>query len=244
METGYTHTLITGTTIVPVRTRTDIMVGIDSKMVFANKAIKAEPVCKITQVGRVFFCSAKFAGNQTAGLLVSEFARQAGEGGGTIARIIDRFEQTIAQPLYDYMRAFRQYDLTRYDLMFGDDSVLDVVFFGIEDEPIIAYRRFTPVFRSQNATFRMDKNDRIRVLESGVGFIMLGHVEPLISFVTQRPNYWNEVGLTHAIRNLIQLAIDDDPSLVGPPIVIVGVNGKGARWVLGSKLCPAIQNYN
>jgi len=99
METGYTQTMMTGTTIVPVRTRSDIMVGIDSKVVFANKAIKAEPVCKITQVGRVFFASAKFAGNQAAGLVVSEFARQAVEGGGTIADIIDRFEQTIGQPL-------------------------------------------------------------------------------------------------------------------------------------------------
>jgi hypothetical protein len=243
MKTDYSHRMMTGTTIVPVRTRTDIMVGIDSKVAFANKAIKAEPVCKITQVGRVFFASAKFAGNRAVGLVVSEFARQAVEGGGTIAHIIDRFEQTIKQPLYEYMRGFRQYDVTRYDSMFGNDSVLDVVFFGIEDEPIIAYRRFTPVFRSQEARFCMDGKDRIRVLESGVGFIMLGHVEPLIRFVTQRPNYWNELGLKHAIRNLIQLAIDDDPSLVGPPIVIVGINGKGARWVQGSKLCPAIQSY-
>jgi len=143
----------------------------------------------------------------------------------------------------DYICGFRQYDVTRYESMFGNDSVLDVVFFGIEDEPIIAYRRFTPNFRPQEARFRMDRKARIPVLDTGVGFIMLGHVEPLIRFVLQRPNYWNEVGLKHAIRNLIQMAIDDDPSLVGPPIVIVGLNRKGARWVQGSRHCPAIQNY-
>ena len=113
----------------------------------------------------------------------------------------------------------------------------------MEDEPIIAYRRFTPDFGLQGARFRMDRKNRIRVLDTGVGFIMLGHVEPLIEFVTKRPNYWNEVGLKHAIRNLVQMAIDDDSNLVGPPIVIVGVNKKGARWVRGSRHCPAIQKY-
>lgn len=58
MKTDYSQRMMTGTAIVPVRTRTDIMVGIDSKVAFANKAIKAEPVCKIIQAGRVFFASA------------------------------------------------------------------------------------------------------------------------------------------------------------------------------------------
>lgn len=109
VKCDFRQNVLIGTAIVAVRTPTEIIVGADSKLT-TNDGSATESVCKIYQVGRVFFALAKYAGTRTNGFNVSDVVKEAIREGGRIADIQTRFHCLIKTPLYRTAAEFKNED--------------------------------------------------------------------------------------------------------------------------------------
>lgn len=232
-----------GTAIVAVRTPTEIIVGADSKLTTSDGSI-TELVCKIYQVGRVFCALAKYAGTRTNGFNVSDVAKEAIKEGGSIADIQTRFHCLIGTPLYRTAQAFKNEDPTGYHECFRDGSILDIVFFGFENQsPRLALSKLTPVFPPDEPRMRVDSSNDLRGKDGNPDYAFLGNVSALGTLIKQEPDYFLNIDTAEAVHRLVQIAINDAPDWSGEPIDILRVTSKGAEWIQRKQECPDIEPY-
>lgn len=231
-----------GTAVVAVRTATDIIVGADGKINYAVLAGNAQTTCKIFQVGRVFVVNAGMIVSAKFGYDAQEVATTAIQQGGSILEMIDRYEDLVGQPLLEAAADFHDKNPDLYKRMTGDGETLCTAFFGIEDDvPTLIHTQFEVMFSSGDAANKLKVGPPRTV---GLGhYLAWGHTRPLKEFLDRNPGYFGKAGDVNAIRNLIQLAIDDRPDKVGSPIAIICVNKAGAEWVGPSGCCPPITSY-
>ncbi|MEK6286007.1 MAG: hypothetical protein AABO57_09730 [Acidobacteriota bacterium] len=222
-----------------LRTANDIIVGADSKVNYAVATGNVETTCKIFQVGRVFVASAGMIESAEFEYDARTIATAAIQQGSRILEMMDRYQDAISQPLLEAAGSLHDQNPALYQSMIGDGEVLDTAFFGIEnDVPALIYSQF-------EITFSPDR-DVMKVVPGILGvdhYLLWGHPRPLKKFLDSHHGYFDEVGDVNAIRNLIQIAIDDKPGKVGKPIVIIRVNTEGAEWVIESPCCPPIEPY-
>lgn len=241
MELSSAQNPVVGTAIVAVRTPNEVVVAADSKATYAGTT-QTESHCKINQEGNIFFTSAKLVGDDKNKFSAANIARQAIRQGGTLRDILIRFEKMVAVPLYNFSFSIKENNLDLYYQISGGESVLDVVFCGIENNsPLLMYRTFMPAFPPDEPSLQGERGE-IRN-DDKPAFICLGHTRPLGPFLQTHPDYLRRVGLVNAVRNLIQIAIDDDPKFVGPPITILRVDRRRATWIQKSPACPPIKKY-
>lgn len=232
-----------GTAIVAVRTPTEIIVGADSKLTTTDGSIP-ELVCKIYQVGRVFFALAKYAGTRTNGFNVSDVAKEAIKDGGSIADIQTRFHCLIGTPLYRTAQAFKNEDPTGYYECFRDGSILDIVFFGFENQsPVLALSKLTPIFPPYGKTMTVEFHNDMRGEDGDLGCALLGQISAPGTLMKQQPDYVLNIGPAEAVHRLVRLAINECPEWCGEPIDILRVTSKGAEWIQRKQECPDIEPY-
>jgi hypothetical protein len=227
-----------GTAIVALQTAIDIIVGADGKVNYAVATGRVETTCKIFQVGRVFVASAGIIESAEYDYHAREMATGAIEQGGSIVEMMDRYEDSVGSPLLEAAADFHDKDPSLYQRMTGDGEALSTAFFGIEnDAPTLIYSRFEITFSPDAmAVERRSLKER--------GYLLWGHPRPMKECIDRHRDYFTKVGEVNAVRNLIQLAIDDRPKMVGNPIAIIRVNKEGAKWVPPeSPCCPPIEPY-
>lgn len=241
MSPKLTQSIIYGTVIVAVRTPGEIIVGADSKASYAGTEY-TESHCKINQVGNLFFAAAKLVGDNKDRFSVKRIASEAINKGGTISDIVTNFERLVALPLYDLSASIKNNNPDLYEGISSGGSILDILFFGIENNnPTMFYRTFNPLFPPFEPSFSGMRGQVIN--DDRPAYICLGHTWPLAPHITEGPEYWKKMGLVSGVRNLIQIAIKDDPSMVGGPITILRIDRKGGKWIEKSPQCPPIKKY-
>jgi hypothetical protein len=218
------------TTIVAVKTDKEIVVGADSKVSWIKETFR-ETDCKIHQVGNVFFALAGIAGDAGTGFSVARIATQAIKNNQTIQDAVVEFVAMIQDPIYSYVKSMKFQMPDWYNGNYGNGSFMDIVFFGFENgEPEMYYLNCWP------------DNLDAKGFKPGFSFIFLGCWKSLSELVETQPDYW-DMGIIKATCNLIQLAINDYPQHVGPPINIVRITADGAEWIQKSSGCPELKAY-
>jgi len=232
----------TGSLIVAVVTASEIVVGADSKAVALNETRDASVACKIIQVGKVFFASAKLAGDQQGRFDVAAVATESIQQGGALAEITTRFKNLIKGPVLSYLRRVKR---TQSPAVFdqicpvGTGSVLDIVFFGIEDQTPTLY--LCSLFNEAD----YDLNDIDASIEGlrGSGYIPLGHTDSVRQILEAEPDYFKRNGNIRGVKKLLEVAIEDSPEYVGGPICLLRIDKKSARWLERPAHCPPIKGY-
>jgi len=231
------------TSIVAVRVNEHVIVGADSKRTVGRDPQNAipiqEPVCKIGKGDRIFFATAGLV--RGSGFDVDSSIAKASEIQGTIEQKIETILQTIKEPLTLIVDRYRQTDPLDYSKTFAKAPVLQILFFGINNDStfIMASEFFIPTpspLVPVQIVIRYGKCPG-DACTTGEQLFVTGEHDAISKFLSEKPGYW-KVNPVEAVRELIELQIADIPNLVGPPIDILYVDKNGARWVQKKDQCP------
>src|SRR6266496_456925 len=213
------------TSIVAVRSDSEIVVGADSLDRWGNKQAPKSG-CKIMRFGDHFFA---FAGiSLKDGFDIPRMVESAFRSSTTIKGAADVFtgkaEPVLPSVLkrieHDFPDAFRE--------MKERTEIVSVIFFGFEGGVAHLHDR---------EFVSLDKMTTARLVSydyetSGLpNLLMLGANDFIVKFTDMNPDYWTTVKLTEATRYLVAMEVVDQPRFVGPPVDVLRVTKDGACWV-------------
>ena len=231
--------LVGATTILSVRTPTDIYVGADSKITIIRpdgSAFHAADDCKILQAGKVFFAAAGPYG--APGLTVWSSFLESASLGGTVYQIATRFAELYATAMTRNSQSVLMSSPRQYERLIR--TPVNAYFFGFEgDTPVSLHKQFLHQTHGTgtDATVRMVEFDcppsctEPHVL--GVGHADIFKTLSSTSLGTKSP--------VDFIREQIASGIRNDPTYSGPPIDILRLTKDGAKWIQKKPQCAEIK---
>ena len=230
------------TTIVAVRTPTDIYLGVDSKVtgVRPDGTVYYEVKCKIGQVGKIFFAGAGPYEYEPTGLNIRLLLTEAQRSGVSVGQTVERFESLYADALTRTSRTAQKESPMVYKKYFLNGHVY-VNFFAFENEiPRFFGRTFS--IRSSNDSVTVDTDQRdcppgcpgTEPTIHGIGYAEVMKKLSSNALKTRPP--------IQVIAEVIEASIREDPEhRSGGPIDILHLSKDGATWVQKKKECPEIQ---
>lgn len=231
--------LFSGTTIVIVRTPTELVVGADSKRVLAADKTITKSACKIVQVGDLFFAVAGIAEDTETGFSVASVAARAAEFPGTIRSKVKSFENSIVGPLRSTVEKFRHDYPNLYPRQFGPGAnPLMIAFFGLEGTtPVLLFRAFKITsYGSQPAVITIDRRDCPGDCITGEDSLVLGKGDAIRRFMMENPTHLKTTNLVEAVRHLIEIEIEANPDEVDAPIDILRIDRSGSSWTVAGSV--------
>jgi len=235
---------IAGSTVVVIRTPSEIYVGADSKQVVYGDDTKRS-TCKIRQVENLFFADTGLIGDSAGRFNVMETVTRAYRVSDSISSTVQAFEQMIVGPFITSLEEVKR-DQPRYYLRYLQGRAnFSIVFFGLEKDTLVVYTRAFNATESANGTIKVDvqRQDCPDGCSTGITYFFLGEYEAIDTFLDANPHY-SKNGLIPAILKLIEIEIADKPDFVGYPIDIMRVDKKGAAWIQRKVECPDVKLGN
>jgi hypothetical protein len=234
---------VNATTVMAVRTPTDIYLGADSKvrLVLPDGTVRYEQRCKIQQAGDIFFVSAGPYGRKASGLDVRSLLLDAERLGGTVAETVDRFERLYAIALARALTAVKNETPMVYESHFLN-KVISVFLFAIENEtPRSFHRTFTHQSSEDSVTVTVEQRDCPPGCTSAEHSVSaVGYGETMKTF---SPSVFETHPPIQVIIELIEASIRAEPDLSGGPVDVIHINKDGAKWVQKKDECPEIEPY-
>ena len=234
-----------GTAMAAIRTPNEIVVAADSKVVHGDDSPDPDPLCKIRQIGDMFFAVHGMAEDTPSGFNVFPIIIKSGQQGGTISDRIAIFENLAKAPLEEALERLRVQKPIVYQRNCIDIAPLGVIFFGFEsNELVFYYRRFVV---NPHAGPPVSVNIERRGCPgpdcpTGIAAVFVGPTEHVQRFMRNTPEYWKR-NLIDVARSFVQMEIDEKLVDVGPPIDILRITQAGATWEQRKQECPDIQAY-
>jgi len=192
--------------------------------------------CKIRQVGDVFFAIGGHIREELTGFDAVKIATEALRNSGNAAAKVKAFEQNILLPLTELVRMVKSTNPAYFDKSLRDKPVLQVAFFGNEQQSLYLYVRSykATVYNSVDVIVELENNtdctDCVRAL---------GENDAIEDFINKNPKY-RPASSVELVRKLVQVEIEQRPEYVGPPIDIVRLDTNGANWVDVKPECKVI----
>ena len=230
------------TTIVAVKTPSDIYLGADSRVIGVRPdgTVYFDVKCKIGQVGKLFFAGAGPYEYDPMGLNIRSLLIEAQRPGATVVQTIDRFDTLYADALTRTSTTAREKSPTVYQQYFLNGHVY-IYFVAFENEtPRFFARTFT--IKSSDDAVKVDTEQHdcppgcpdTEPTIYGIGYADV--MRQLSSTELQRRPP------VQVITELIEASIREDPDhKSGGPIDILHLNNDGARWVQKKQECREIQ---
>lgn len=232
------------TTIVAVKTSTDIYIGADSRVtgVRPDGTVYYDVKCKIGQVGKIFFAGAGPYEYTPTGLNIRLLLIEAQRSGASLGETVERFETLYADALTRTSRTAQTESPMVYNKYFLNGRVF-VYFFAFEHEiPLHFGRIFTIQGSKDSVTVSTEQHDcppDCPVTEPTLHAIGYADVIERVS-----PDALKTLPLIPFITEIIEASIREDPDhRSGGPIDILHLNKDGARWVQKKNECTEIQPY-
>jgi hypothetical protein len=245
VKNTYAQAILTGTTVVAVRTKTEVVVGADSKMVAIGDNLEdAGQTCKIIQVDNLFFAHARLIRDSWGSFSVPETVLQARRKGGTILETANNFEKMIVPSLTKILMQMKREHPAFFQKHYEGGSAVDIVFFGIEKDVPVLYMRYFVASSSADGSVSIE----VRRLNcpgdcpGGLTYAFLGEQSALNRFLDANPHY-SRNGWIPTINKLIEVEASDKPDFVSLPVDILRVDKNGAEWLQKKPQCPEIKKY-
>ncbi len=241
------------TSIVAVRSNDEIVIGADSKTTLTSAGSGAGNIakCKIVQAGNLFFASAGYAGIGPAEFPVAvdpefdlkEIIAKGLRGNGMIGDKVDRLEKVVVANLARIAEEARQDNAAFFAARFLNHPAYTIMVGGIEQgELILIVRTFKLIMSpSGSLSFEIGRFECPGDCDRPIITIMEGRTEAIRKYLRQHVLFLYYADPITAVRDLVGLEIEDDPSFVGPPIDILRLTKKGAEWVQRKPFCPDIR---
>jgi hypothetical protein len=232
-----------GTCIIALKTADRIIIAADSRRRFPSEG-RYEDICKIIQVGSIFFASSGLSLALDTGFDIQEICKEAINAAGNVSQSLQRLEEIIIEPLREAFEYSKKDDLAYYESTVKDNPVT-VAFFGIQEgSPILSARKFYPVDTDNGIDIRITRVDDVT---DGTTIHMGCPMAWDIALWNRRaPDPVKDpIG---SMRAALQAQIDDQSHLeekerqIAGPISIIEVDSNGARWI-DQGVCPDIEQF-
>jgi len=227
------------TSVVVVRTAKEIAIAADSeRVVMSPGGASANEICKIRREGHIYFSLAEVIKDSATGFDAYRTASDAAGGAASVQDAADAFQRAINPYLVPTLKSVRQNYPAYYQATIHNGSLLDAMFFGVEQRvPIVVMMTFA-VF-DWNASDPLIVPTRAVHHETGaeVQILWIGSIAPIMA--TMRDQGWRQAiaGLPppQAAFALVNIALQANPEVIAPPIDVLEVKGDHARWIRRSR---------
>ena len=233
------------TTIVAVRTSTDIYIGADSRVtgVRPDGTVYYDMKCKIGQVGKIFFAGAGPYEYGPTGLNIRLLLFEAQRPGASVHETVERFETLYADALTRTSRTAQKESPMVYNKYFLNGHVYVYLFAFDNEIPVYFGRIFTVQDSDDSVTISIEQRDcppgcpDTEPTLHAIGYADVIKKASPDALRTQPP--------VPFITEVIEASISEDPDhKSGGPIDILHLSKDGASWVQKKKECDAIQPQN
>ena len=230
------------TTIVVVRTTTEIVIAADSKVTDAYGE-SLDDSCKIRQVGNLFIGFEGFVRDKKTGFNVPEIARQALQlkPNASPQEKVGVLTGFITSALFDELIKVRSHSPDVFQIKLLGRTFLRLVIAGFDkNRPVDFVRQFrmTPIAGKFAVTVVPD--DCLDDCKGEVVTRFLGETAAIDGLPEDTPDFWRE-GLVVGARRLVEMQIMARSEYVGPPIDILQISAKGGKWVQKKSACREVQ---
>ncbi|MDQ5847309.1 MAG: hypothetical protein M3539_18650 [Acidobacteriota bacterium] len=231
------------TTIVVARTSTEIVIGADSKVTDSyGKALNSE-TCKIQQVGNLFIAFEGLLRDKKTGFVVADIARRALQlkFDGTAAERVSILTGFLTTALVNELIQVKRNSPDEFQKKLEGRTFLRVVVAGFEkNKPVVFVRNFRMALVAGKMAVTVIPDDCLDDCQGDVVTRFLGETAAIDGLPEETPGFWTE-GVVAGVRRLLEVEIMARSEYVGPPIDILRIDAKGAKWVQKKAQCPAIQ---
>ncbi len=240
--TNFTEYAVAQTTIVAIRTPEEIWIGADSKVTNVHNKSITKSVCKIKQVGRLFYAFAGFSNYTGSSYDLVSIVNKACRNNLSLSGKVKTFEKLIVPPLSKALKRIQINRPSYFAEEIQDKAVIQIVFAGIENgEPSFFVRNIRVEDNDGNSpTITINEVSCPGDCEGGEMVVYLGHTEAIESFLETKDSFW-EIGYAAGIRELITIQIEAEPDDVGPPIDMLRISNRGAKWIQKKPRCQEIR---
>jgi hypothetical protein len=234
------------TTIVAVKTDSEIVIGADSKVTDTFGNTTGKQACKIVQSGSAFFAYAGFAFNRKTNFSVPQIAADALKikPNATLTEKTALLTGVVASRLFTELQILKRDDWDTYREKIEGKIFLRILVAGFENgKPALFVRQFRAVQVSPQII-------GVSVLPDDCGadcrgeFVtrFLGETAAIDGLPEETPDFWKS-GLAAGVKSLLKTQIAAREEYVGAPIDILRVTARNAEWIQKKPLCPPIQVF-
>jgi hypothetical protein len=226
-----------GTSIVAIRTPTELFLGADSQAVWGEDEPPVS-VCKVVQISDSFFAAARLVADNRGDFDVARTAAAVRRPTEPLLDSVSRFETAIEPQLIDVASYIREHNRISFNKEVVNKPALEVAFFAWESSTPVLYLRYFNVTLTSGGSLAisMVRKNCPGDCPTGIVFVALGHHEAIDAQLREVPHYWRR-GLATSILELIELQAKTTPNFVGGPIDIIRLSASGAEWIQRKRQC-------
>lgn len=233
-----------GTTIVVARTRSEIVIGADSKVTDTFGNDLSQQLCKIVPAGNLFLAFEGLKQNRQTGfnvidLSVKALQRETRASADDRVSILTGF---MTSRLFRELLFLKQHDEPTYLRKIQGQIFLRIVVAGFEqNRPLIFVRQFRAVqLNANNIAVEVISDDCGRECQGEVVTRFLGEADAIDGLAEDTPGFWSQ-GLASGVRQLVETEIGAREEYVGPPVDLVRITASGAEWIQRKSVCADIR---
>lgn len=220
-----TNVYKSGTSIVVARSQSGICVAADSRRVFHMASngdkfgiLKYDTVCKIKEVGNIFFCSAGFDVDP-----IDSIAENCILTTNSIELAANKFINKAKEYRLNYLEKLRLTSYKDFVYYFKYLKHFGTAFLGYEkDIPKIVHFTLTITSRENEKVVVQESIEKLLTFPTTNTFIFLGASDNSYKFA-EDSIFWAKNGFQKGMEELVAIECDKDSINVGRPIDVLGI---------------------
>ncbi len=219
------------TSVVAVWTPTAVVIGADSKINTIDRSATSK-LCKLHALRDVVWSSSGILQYRARNFNVDDIVAAELSSDQPIDAAVKKIEAVAASRLAELLRIIRVENPAQYPQF--ETVVLQIVI-GAKDRagPRLRVMEFANAPTAASAPVSIDTRiwDCPAPFCAGLAPFALGRSDAVLHELSMNPSIWETLGLSGAIRHLIETEISDQSSDVGPPVAIAELTDDGVRWI-------------
>ena len=223
-----------GTAIVILRTPNTIYAAADSMLVTAGSTT-TETECKIRFAGETGFALAGIFVEPASGFDLIKIIKKVCLADRPLTAKFASLEEAVRAPLLSAMNNIYHHPLSPA----LDHLGVQIALFGFEGKTSYVYRiTLDAVAEGSNVTDLRVKKTIVPDEKNNEPYCLVFLAQSADVLATLQSTRLSGKDWRDALNQVIQLAIEKNPSSVGPPVDIVEVTDQGRRWLQRKDGCP------
>lgn len=239
------HLRVNATTIVIARTPTEIVIGADSKVTDSYGQGVDNEVCKIHQVGSLFVAFEGLLRDKRTGFNVPDVSKRAlqWKPDASAAEKVTMLTGFLTSALFEELVQVRSNSPQEFQRKLEGQTFLKIVVAGFErNKPVVFVRQFRTTFIAGKVAVTVIPDDCLDDCKGEVVTRLLGETAAIDGLPEETPGFW-QPGLIPGVRRLLELQIMARSEYVGPPIDILQINARGAKWIQKKPQCAEVRSF-
>ncbi len=235
--------LAQATTIVVARAANEIVIGADSKVTDTYGKELNSQVCKIQQVGNLFIAVEGLLRDNATGFNVPEIVVKSLQlkPDATAAEKVNILTGFLTGELLVELNQVRRNSEHEFLTKLEGQTFLRIVVAGFENSrPLVFVRQFRMAYIAQGIGVMVIPDDCLDDCKGEVVTRFLGETEAIEGLPEDNPGFWKD-GLAAGVRRLVETEIEARSEYVGPPIDLLQINARGARWIQRKPECADVK---